>query len=671
MKRCYFCFKDYDKSIECCPYCGQKENSHVEARYLEKGVVLINRYLIGEVVGAGGFGVTYAAWDKVLEQRVAIKEYLPGEFSTRMPGITKVTVYGGEKTEQFEAGKEKFLEESRRLAKVQKIPGIVQIYNSFQENGTVYIVMEYLEGETLEEKLKREGKIPEQDVVQIMLPVLQALEVVHKEGILHRDIAPNNIFLAQTGEVKLLDFGAARSATGTHSKSLTVLYKEGYTAEEQYRSRGDQGTWTDVYACAATMYRMLTGEVPPGAMERRRRDTLKEPSKMGIKISKNVNIAIMNALSVDIKHRTQSIEEFVKELLGGTTVQKHYVRTIERKVGRIPRRIKVTAGVLGSAAVVFLILLYTGFIHFEIAEFGTLFVPEGKSRVPNIVNMEVEIAEQKLGERKLEIKILDKQFSEEIPRNKILSQSQEAGIVVEQGITVEVVVSGGSKNQENGYELQEGETFVPDIQYRTAEDAGQLIEDAGLLAEISYRLEDAVERGLVIEQSREAGSVVQKGETLSYVLNDEEPIVEEEPEEIEEVVEEVVVEVTTEGFNAENGYALLAAVNGYRESNGIAPLAWDSECESIAKSCTEQWKTADRASIPQGYWAIGRGGNSVKTAQKAVDDWMTGVTYADGTIPSESTHILNTGYTKMGGCMYYFPHGDKKGKKYHWAICFR
>lgn len=113
MKKCYFCFKDYDTDKECCPHCGYTEDMTAEARYLEKGIILINRYFIGAVIGVGGFGITYAAWDKVLEQRVAIKEFLPGEFSTRMPGMTKVTVYGGEKTEQFEAGKEKFLEESK------------------------------------------------------------------------------------------------------------------------------------------------------------------------------------------------------------------------------------------------------------------------------------------------------------------------------------------------------------------------------------------------------------------------------------------------------------------------------------------------------------------------------------------------------------------------------
>ena len=258
MKSCYQCFHEYEAEYSVCPYCGHNADAMTtEPQYLQPGTVLLERYLIGMVVGAGGFGITYAAWDRILEQKVAIKEYLPGEFSTRMPGNTEVTVYGGEKTEQFREGRDKFLEESKRLARMQNVPGIVQIYNSFSENGTAYIVMEFLEGETLDARLKRKGKMSEQEALDIMLPVLQSLEIVHKEGILHRDIAPNNIFLTEGGEVKLLDFGAARCATGSYSKSLTVLYKEGYTPEEQYRSRGEQGPWTDVYACAATLYRLV------------------------------------------------------------------------------------------------------------------------------------------------------------------------------------------------------------------------------------------------------------------------------------------------------------------------------------------------------------------------------------------------------------------------------
>ena len=516
MKKCYLCFENYDVSMECCPYCGQKEKNNVEARYLEKGVVLINRYLIGMVVGAGGFGITYAAWDKVLEQRVAVKEFLPGEFSTRMPGMTKVTVYGGEKTEQFEAGKEKFLEESRRLAKVQKIPGIVQVYNSFQENGTVYIVMEYLEGETLEERLKREHKITEKEAVGIMLPVLQALEIVHGQGILHRDIAPNNIFLTREGEVKLLDFGAARSATGTYSKSLTVLYKEGYTAEEQYRSRGNQGTWTDVYACAATLYRMLTGNVPLGAMERRRKDTLKKPSKVGANVSHGVDVAIMNAMNVDAEHRTKNVNDFLKELTG-EKAKKHYIRTVEREVGTIPVQIKMAMGVLLVIMLCFL-FLGRGLKGFG---FSQVTLQPGKTRVPNIVNFEIEEAKELLNQNNLNMLITGKEFSKDIPENRILKQEQRAGGVIERGEKIKVIVSAGPNSmsveemREEGYLLT-----VPDVQYKDRDEAIRILRELEFEVIVEYETTGFVEGGKVISQSMEAGDELVQGEQITITVED-------------------------------------------------------------------------------------------------------------------------------------------------------
>ena len=260
MRRCWNCFKTLQEGLEVCPYCGDPMSEGTdEPRYLKPGTVLMQRYTIGKVVGAGGFGITYAAWDEVLQQKVAIKEYMPGEFSTRAPGQTEVSVYGGEKEEQYETGMAKFFNESRRLAAFENTPGIVKIYNSFEENRTAYIVMEFLEGETLSERLKREGKLSEADALNIMLPILQALDEVHHQGILHRDIAPNNIFLTSDGEVKLLDFGAARSVTGTHSKSLSVLYKAGYTPEEQYRSRHPE---TRLCAGRAVPFRQ-----PPGPLD--------------------------------------------------------------------------------------------------------------------------------------------------------------------------------------------------------------------------------------------------------------------------------------------------------------------------------------------------------------------------------------------------------------------
>src|SRR5699024_7495705 len=195
-------------------------------------------------IGFAGFDVKYIAWHTTLKIRVAIKEYPQSEFATRAVGQTQVTIFSGNKTEQFHDGMLKFLDEAQRLMKFQNEQGIVHIYDSFEENNTAYIVMEYLDGETLTAYLERNGEIPVGEALAMITPIFTSLEHVHAVGIIHRDTAPDNIMITKDGQVKLIDFGAARYATTSHSRSLTVIIKAGYSPEEQYRSQGKQGTHT-------------------------------------------------------------------------------------------------------------------------------------------------------------------------------------------------------------------------------------------------------------------------------------------------------------------------------------------------------------------------------------------------------------------------------------------
>ena len=162
LTRCLGCMEQYESDFGVCPHCGYAFGSPAEeATHLTPNTILHDRYIIGKALGYGGFGVTYIAWDGRLEQKVAIKEYLPSEFSTRIPGQSKITVKSGDKSEQFHDGLDKFIDEARRLAKFHNEPGIVRIFDSFKENDTAYIVMEYLEGETLAEYLNEHGTIDE------------------------------------------------------------------------------------------------------------------------------------------------------------------------------------------------------------------------------------------------------------------------------------------------------------------------------------------------------------------------------------------------------------------------------------------------------------------------------------------------------------------------------
>ena len=508
--KCTYCFEKLDREGVCtCPHCGHENGTMVDPLYMQPYTVIGNgRYEIGQVVGAGGFGITYAAYDRVLSTRVAIKEYLPGEFSTRVSGAVKVTVYGGEKQEQFEDGLVKFYEESNRLAKFNEVPGIVQIYDVFQENDTAYIVMEFLEGEDLGSRLKREGKIPAEEAVRIMAPVLEALSAVHEAGIIHRDIAPNNIYLCKDGRVKLLDFGAARSATGTYSKSLTVLYKEGYTAEEQYQSRGEQGPWTDVYAAAATMYKAITGVVPDGAMERRRKDKLKAPSKCGVQLPANVDRAIMNALIMDHKKRTQSAAVFRDELLGQGNVSKRFRRVNEKRQARIAKPVWITAGILLAVIALLFALLQFGVIEFDvIGSLGNLGLESGKVRVVNLVNMELAEAEAKAKAQGLEVEISRYKYSNKVIEGRVISQQEERGDVVAEGTTIHITVSKGA-----------GAVDVPSMVGKQWEEMQATLDDLCLEYDITES-ESKEAPGCILKQSIEPGTTIEQGETVALTVS--------------------------------------------------------------------------------------------------------------------------------------------------------
>jgi serine/threonine protein kinase len=300
-----------------CPYCGYQHDTLPESPlYLTPGTILNGKYLIGRVLGHGGFGITYLALDLTLQVRLAIKEFLPRDLATRSSNTTTVTPYTGATKEHFDYGLEKFLEEARALARFEDSPCIVSVKDFFRANGTAYFVMNFVEGITFKEYLKNHGeKIDYDKALRILMPVMDALREVHQTGLLHRDISPDNIYITNDGRIKLLDFGAARNATGEHSKSLSVMLKAGYAPEEQYRSKGKQGPWTDIYAVGATLYRAITGKVPVEALDRLDEDTLEPPTRLGIKIPPHAENALLKALSVKASDRFQEMKMFQQALM--------------------------------------------------------------------------------------------------------------------------------------------------------------------------------------------------------------------------------------------------------------------------------------------------------------------------------------------------------------------
>ena len=291
-----------------------EENLHC----LRKGTRLIGRYTIEGVLGQGGFGITYLGMDELHEKPVAIKEFFPQGIVTRNIEYqdTVTVTFVGEK-DNYEKGKERFLKEARTMAKFSKDKGIVKALDFFEINNTAYIVMEYLEGVTLKQYLRENKRIDAEDLVELLVPLIEALDEIHSQGLIHRDISPDNIMVLPDGRIKLMDFGAARDYTEFGEKSLSIVLKPGYAPPEQYQTHGVQGPWTDIYALCATMYKCITGENPPDAIDRLVDDHLKKISTFGITVSPQIEEAIIKGMSVAAKDRYQNVGDFCEDLYGG------------------------------------------------------------------------------------------------------------------------------------------------------------------------------------------------------------------------------------------------------------------------------------------------------------------------------------------------------------------
>jgi ABC-type branched-subunit amino acid transport system ATPase component len=278
---------------------------------------VVNRYRITAILGRGGFGITYRAQDTKLSREVAIKEYLPAPFAVRRDG-TEVLPNSTESAEDFALGRQRFLEEGRTLAGLHRAPAIVQVHDFLEANGTAYIVMELVPGATLEARLKESGPLAAGEVERLIWPLLDGLERVHDTGFLHRDIKPANIIIGPKGEPTLIDFGASRAAMAARTASLTAVFTPGYAAVEQFTS-ARQGPWTDIYGLAATLYRAITGEGPPNAVERILEDSIlpltrRRPGRF----SRDLLVGIDAGLAVRAGERPQSIAVW-RSLLQGAT----------------------------------------------------------------------------------------------------------------------------------------------------------------------------------------------------------------------------------------------------------------------------------------------------------------------------------------------------------------
>lgn len=320
---CYHCMKPMDNP-PVCRFCGHsnEQQTNTEPYHVTPGTVLANRYLVGNSLGEGGFGITYIGLDTTLGKRVAIKEFYPSGAANRTNLVSEEVIISKSKEDFFRKGVSRFLEEAKNVARFYDEEGIIDVLDYFEENNTAYIVMEFIDGKTLKDCVNQNGKFRPDKLVELLLPVMKSLSVMHAKGIIHRDISPDNIMLTNRGKMILMDFGSARYYTN-EEREMSVILKQGFAPIEQYSRNTEQGPYTDIYALCATIYSCITGTIPTDSLDRMTNDTLRLPSKLGVPISPQQEQALMHGLAVKAADRTRTMDALIRELTASPTQTAH------------------------------------------------------------------------------------------------------------------------------------------------------------------------------------------------------------------------------------------------------------------------------------------------------------------------------------------------------------
>lgn len=310
-KLCMGCMNRIDSVEVPCPHCGFLLGAYIGSeKCLQPYEILNGKYMVGRVLGMGGFGITYIGWDFYQSRKIAIKEYFPRGVADRsILYATDVYTKSIQVSTEYMSGLNTYLKEAENLCGFYDLDGIVSVRDFFYGNKTAYIIMEYIEGIHLKQFAKSNGGVLLPEVVFYFIkPVIRALSVIHKKDMIHRDISPDNIMIDKNHKVKLIDFGAAKNY-GIHGGNDSIVLKYGYAPIEQYSREGKQGPWTDVYSLCATMYYLMVGKKPPDARERLKKDELKSPLELGVAIGRQQNMALMRGLAVQPRERYSSMEE--------------------------------------------------------------------------------------------------------------------------------------------------------------------------------------------------------------------------------------------------------------------------------------------------------------------------------------------------------------------------
>ena len=479
-------------------------------------------YVIEEVLGQGGFGITYLGTDTSLLCPVAIKEYFPSGIAGRDVTEKKdysLHVYGKEAKEEYEKGMRAFIAEARLLARFKEIEGIVKVHNFFQENGTAYIVMEYVEGQSVKQYIRRWGKLSAPEVLEMMAQAMHVLEAVHQQQFVHRDVSVDNFMISKEGRLVLIDFGAARYTNALDEKTRTMMCKQGFSAIEQYSTSGKQGPWTDVYGMCATMYYMLTGILPQNSTDRVLRDEVVSLVEMDeIDLSRNQKIAIMKGMEVDRLKRYQSMKELYQGVYGEAWTEKKLLSREEGTQEGLADKTDTEEKLLVTNSTSRRSFLVTS---------GTLLSKTLLGReLKRMSQKRDRLKRQKLGALLLFLLFLIGMTGFGISRRMAERSADTPVAVKETGMSVkepDTTVSPVSTATPVKETVEKAK--VPAVMGETKKDAVKALNKVGLTCKIKYKETNQMLPGYVMKQSIQAEQQVKKGKKVILTISKKKKVV--------------------------------------------------------------------------------------------------------------------------------------------------
>ena len=564
MKFCMNCMAQYEDDYQICPHCGFQEGTlPADSRCMEPGAILADRYIVGMPLALDSWTIRYIGWDALTEQKVTVNEFFPTRFATRGMGKTALTVV---KQEPFYHHMSALLRRSRLIAETRLPEAVSPVYESFEKNGTAYVITAHVEGQPMRDFLAERAPVSEAEAERLMLPVMRALDKLHENGFIAGGFSPDN-FTVVNGQPVLCDFIANcfYHVTDNPADIKADKYDNFYPPERLTPSETIRlAPENDVYAAAMLFFALLGIELPDGRARRetyaqKRRDILKKPTACGVKMEKSKENALINAAAPTVPIRTADMETFIRELTSDREVP------IKANAGKgFPLWAKIAipaaAVVLIAAAILLIPMLFTK---------GVKDLPlDDRTVVPNIVSLTAEKAEQELQQAGLLLEIEGKVIDDRADENVVLAQSVQQGEMVGVNSAVGVTVSAHSS-----------EFSMPNFIGMPLSDCVDIMRQLGILYSTSDEYSESVAEGCILSQSITPFSMVKAGQPLELTISKGA-----DPAKAEE-----------SGFNS-GGYSEPAAVSDYREQ------PYDEIVEQAAEEHTPV-EVTDRVvdnSLPEG-----------------------------------------------------------------------